>query len=188
MANGRNGVDAETAHNARTFSKDAANVGTATSRERLAATTPLQRVAGSAAAIAALLVVGGVVRDEPSPKQTPIEQLKGVKETPGVKLFKQLITKNDDSKLTARGQVEAFETSLDTSLSSDFKEKLIKATKGAASHLSAHDVKRLTRQLELLVDLNQTLKNSSSVPKDINDFDPAKISEFDRSQLDGIGV
>ena len=79
MANGRNGVDAETAHNARTFSKDAANVGTATLRERLAATTRLQRVAGSAAAIAALLVVGGVVRDEPSPKQTPIEQLKGVK-------------------------------------------------------------------------------------------------------------
>lgn len=186
MANGRNGVDAETAHNSRTFSRDAANVSTSTLRERLAATSLLQRAAASATTIAVLLVTGAVIRDEPTPKQTPIEQLKGVDETPGVKLFKQLISKDPDLKLTARGRVEKFTESLDMSLSSEFKEKLIRATKGAASHLSTRDVKRLTQQLELLVELDKTLKRSASVPKDINDFDPAKISEFDRSQLDGI--
>lgn len=186
MANGRYGVDAEKAHNSRTFSRDAANVDTATLRERLAATSLLQRAAGSAATIAVLLITGAVIRDEPSPKQTPIQQLKGVNETPGVKLFKQLITKDPDSKLTARGRVEKFTESLDMSLSSEFKEKLIRATKGAASHLSTRDVTRLTEQLDLLVDLNQTLKSSTSVPKDINDFDPAKISDFDRSQLEAI--
>ena len=183
MANGRNGVDAETAHNSRTFSKDAANVDTATLRERLAATSLLQRAAASAATIAVLLVTGAVVRDEPSPKQTPIEQLKGVNETPGVKIFKQLITKDSDSKLTARGRVEKFTESLDMSLSTEFKENLIRATKGAASHLSTRDVTRLTKQLQLLDDLNQTLKSSVTVPKDINDFNPAKISAYDRSQL-----
>lgn len=136
---------------------------------------------------ASLLVVSGAalnyINDGSPAPQSPANQVQELKQTPGAKLFGELLDNNSSSKLTPAQRIEYFTSNLTIALHHQLKSDLRNAAQGVTSTLTPAQVKKVVGQLDLLVQMSTTIDSAKTLPKDLNNFDTSELSEADYQKL-----